>query len=355
MSEEQPRANPAWWIYTGKRKPHDDIERLEDKNPPWRTFDGNVPETPRTPPDEPTLKRRLSQNKSDAIFEVDEEEAERVNAALYLRRPLLITGKPGVGKSSLAYSVAYELNLGAVLRWAITSRTTLKDGLYSYDAIGRLQDRERVGSAQIGDYITLGPLGTALLPSYKPRVLLIDEIDKSDIDLPNDLLNVFEEGEFEIPELTRIRNTDGETTTINVFPWDSRGPNDTVPVVNGRIRCRAFPFIVMTSNGEREFPPAFLRRCLQLRIREPDHDKLERIVKLRLGDEVLATAKPLIERFIALRKEKTEADLATDQLLNAIYLVTSGQDVDLLTKDSQTGENRLQQALFKALTSMDSE
>ncbi len=96
----------------------------------------------------------------------------------------------------------------------------------------------------------------------------------------------------------------------------------------------------MTSNGEREFPPAFLRRCLQLRIQEPDEAKLEKIVRLRLGDEVRAVATQLIREFSSRRKEKVGDDYATDQLLNAIYLATSGQDVDLLSKDSQSDENR---------------
>ena len=125
-----------------------------------------------------------------------------VNTALFLRRPLLITGKPGSGKSTLAHSVAYELNLGPVLRWPITTRSTLQDGLYRYDAIARLHEASlRGGTPKIGPFVQLGPLGTAMVPTRWPRVLLIDEIDKSDIDLPNDLLNIFEEGEFEIPEL----------------------------------------------------------------------------------------------------------------------------------------------------------
>jgi MoxR-like ATPase len=332
-------------------------KKLQDKNPPWRTFDGKVPEPQREPPEDPTLKRRLSQNQSDAIFDVDAAEAERVNAALYLRRPLLVTGNPGIGKSSLAYSVAYELQLGTVLRWSITSRTTLRDGLYSYDAIGRLQDKEEGGIDRIGNFITLGPLGTALLPSHKPRVLLIDEIDKSDIDLPNDLLNIFEEGEFEIPELARICGEHSEESQIPVFPWDRTGPNDKVLIENGQVRCCAFPFIIMTSNNEREFPPAFLRRCLQLRIQEPEQEKLERIVQLRLGNEAFAAAQPLIERFLELRRQRKleGAGIATDQLLNAIYLVMAGQDVDVLTKDMETGENRLQQALFQPLTTVEDE
>ena len=86
-----------------------------------------------------------------------------VNAALYLRRPLLVTGAPGSGKSSLIDAVAYELRMGAPLRWSVTSRSTLRDALYSYDAVGRLQQKPGV-DAPIGDFITLGSLGTALLP-----------------------------------------------------------------------------------------------------------------------------------------------------------------------------------------------
>jgi hypothetical protein len=219
--------------------------------PPWRRFTGGTEDAPRPRP-----------------YLIGPEEADVVNAALLLRRPLLVTGHPGTGKSSLAYAVAHELSLGRVLAWPVNSRSTLQDALYRYDAIGRLREanlrRERTESGAeplpegpgIGSYVRLGPLGTALVPGERPRVLLVDELDKGDVDLPNDLLTVFEEGEFEIPELARLPEQEG---TIEVLTAD---PRRTVPVTRGRLRCSQFPVVVITSNGEREFPPAFLRGCV---------------------------------------------------------------------------------------------
>jgi len=247
-----------------------------------------------------------------------------VNAALYLRRPLLVTGNPGVGKSTLAYAVARELKLGPVLRWPITTRSTLHEGLYHYDPIGRLREENlrkirgeplTTEEDDIGRHIRLGPLGTALLPYRKPRVLLVDEIDKSDIDLPNDLLNVFEEGEYEIDELTRLPE---EVDVVEVMTADQ----GRAQVQRGTVRCRAFPFVVLTSNGEREFPPPFLRRCLRLDIQPPDDKQLPAILAAHLGADAAANANERISDFISKRDQG--AALTTDQLLNAVYLATSG-------------------------------
>jgi MoxR-like ATPase len=302
-----------WLIYRGTGEPHAGVDSLPPP-PPWRQFDGGpalpVPPSSRVGPGE--LRIATS-------YQPDPEALELVNAALYLRRPLLVTGKPGTGKSSLAYSVAYELGLGPVLRWPITSRSTLPEGLYSYDAIGRLQDvnlRGEAGAgdpASIGKYVRLGPLGTALLPFARPRVLLIDEIDKSDVDLPNDLLNLFESPGYTVPELARIAESVPEVT---VLTEDESG---TAGLHEGRVLCQAFPLVILTSNAEREFPPAFLRRCLRLDLPVPTPAQVEGIVTSHLGPELAAASQDLVAEFLAKR---TQGDLAADQLLNAVYLTS---------------------------------
>jgi MoxR-like ATPase len=293
-----------WHIYSGVPGARGDIERLPPP-PPWRTFVGApVMESP----------TGTSQETHQATsYRPDPDTVEQVNAALYLRRPLLVTGRPGTGKSSLAYAVAHELGLGPVLYWPITSRVNLRDGLYTYDPLTRLYKESRrqtedASEEDIGRYIRLGPLGTALLPYSRPRVLLIDEIDKGDIDFPNDLLTVFEKGEYEISELSRSAAVCSTVTTAD----GSR----TAEITAGLVRCRAFPVVFMTSNGEREFPAAFLRRCIRVELAEPDAGKLQEIVRAHL-DNLADESDDLIRLFLG---RKTLGQLATDQLLHAIYL-----------------------------------
>jgi MoxR-like ATPase len=310
-------AGADWWIYQGSGIPLDpeERERRWPDPPRWRDFRGG-PDLPPPPTDEADVDRRLG---ATVPQWVDPDEVAMVNAAIYLRRPLLVNGPPGSGKSSLALRIARELGLGRVLRWPITSRSTLRGGQYEYDAIGRAQAAGRQSTdhdGPIGDYVHLGPLGTALLPHGRPRVLLIDEIDKSDVDLPNDLLNIFEDGEFSIPELVRVRDRQRDVTV------HTADPGQRAAIRDGVVQCHAFPVVVMTSNGERDFPAPFLRRCLWLEIAEPDENKLATMIAAHFPPGTDEESRRLVAEF--LRRRDEVGALAADQLLNAVHLVTSG-------------------------------
>jgi MoxR-like ATPase len=325
----RPGVSPhTWSIYQGTGQPMDpgELDRVWPIPPPWRDFAAAAPETgpaagsPSAVPDLDAETRRVLG--SEQVPQVaDLEEVRAVNTAIYLRRPLLVSGLPGTGKSSLAHRIARELGLGRVLRWPITSRTPVTSGLYQYDAIGRARALRQAGDdpsadENIGQFLQLGPLGTALLHYPRPRVLLIDEMDKGDIDLPNDLLTIFEEGQFVIPELMRIRESH---PVVEVFTSD---PGVTATVRDGVVRCHEFPIVILTSNDEREFPAAFRRRCLPLRLAPPSREKLLAMVAAHFPVRPDEVAEPLVARF--LKRSEQVGGLAADQFLNAVQLAASG-------------------------------
>ena len=215
-----------------------------------------------------------------------------VNAAITLQRPLLIKGEPGTGKTLLAEEVAAALGL-PLLQWHIKSSTKAQQGLYEYDAVSRLRDSqlgdERV--RDIGNYIVQGVLWQAFT-AEQPLVLLIDEIDKADIEFPNDLLRELDRMEFHCYE---TRQT---------------------------IRARHRPLVFITSNNEKELPDAFLRRCFFHYIQFPDPATLRRIVGVHfpdLKDELLAAA---LKAFLELRQlPGLKKKPSTSELLDWIRLL----------------------------------
>ena len=233
-------------------------------------------------------------------YVADPELIASVNAAIALQRPLLVKGEPGTGKTLLAHAVAEALGM-ELLSWHVKSTTRAVDGLYVYDVVQRLND-SRFGDRDVSDlrrYIKMGVLGQAFR-SDRPVVVLIDEIDKADLEFPNDLLRELDEMAFTIPELD-------ETVT-----------------------ARHRPVVIITSNAEKELPDAFLRRCVFHFVGFPDRERMERIVRVHhpaLSDKLLDAA---LERFYALRKTSgLRKPPSTSELVDWLtVLVRSGLDVD---------------------------
>jgi len=224
---------------------------------------------------------------------------DAVNIAIQLGRPLLLKGEPGCGKTKLARAVAEELEL-PYFEWNVKSTSRAQDGLYTYDTIGRLRDAQLAASTDLtdeekarirkrfqdpGSYIIYGPLGNAFL-SDKRAVVLIDEIDKADIDFPNDLLHELEEKKFTVKEVP-AEVVDGKRPLTEAKVVPANHP----------------PIIFITSNAEKELPAAFLRRCLFYHITFPNESRLREIVslhvKLKADDPFLIKA---VEEFINLRE-----------------------------------------------------
>ncbi|GAC1368612.1 MAG: MoxR family ATPase [Ktedonobacteraceae bacterium] len=206
---------------------------------------------------------------------------EAVNLAIYLKRPLLIKGEPGCGKTRLAAAVARELNL-PYRAWYIKSTSRARDGLYIFDTLGRLRDAQFASTLHTTDispanYVQMQALGQAFQNSER-TVVLIDEIDKADIDFPNDLL-------LELDELSFVITETGETI---------------------KARTGAEPIIFITSNDEKDLPDAFLRRCLFHYINFPDERRLTEIINIHCPDTAPAIIDAAIKRFLELHQRMTE-------------------------------------------------
>jgi len=217
-----------------------------------------------------------------------------VNAAVTLQRPLLIKGEPGTGKTQLAQEIARALDR-PLLEWHIKSTSKAQHGLYEYDAVSRLRDSQ-LGDARVHDirnYILKGRLWEAFELDVQP-VVLIDEIDKADIEFPNDLLRELDRMEFYVYETQQL------------------------------IRARYRPIIIITSNSEKELPDAFLRRCFFHYIRFPDEATMRRIVELhfpRLKQELLAEALAAFFRIREMPGLKKKP--STSELLDWIKLLVA--------------------------------
>ena len=241
---------------------------------------------------------------------------EAVNLAIYLQRPLLLKGEPGCGKTQLASAVAFELGL-PLESWYVKSTSPARDGLYTYDAVGRLRDAQLAGSGRLTDeqirqaddpasYIRWGPLGRAFL-SQQRTVVLIDEIDKADIDFPNDLLLELDKQEFLVEET-------GATIT-----------------------ARIPPIVFITSNDEKDLPDAFLRRCLFHFVEFPAHDRLLQILRSRFPTTPEELVTQAVARFLELREAMKREKGGSGKKVSTSELIDWVQVLRRYPKDEALG------------------
>ncbi|MBW8283378.1 MAG: MoxR family ATPase [Rhizobium sp.] len=254
-----------------------------------------------------------------ADYIADKDLMVAVNAAIALERPLLVKGEPGTGKTELARQVAAALGLD-MIEWSIKSTTKAQQGLYEYDAVSRLRDSQ-LGDARVNDvrnYIRQGKLWQAFAAGRK-TVLLIDEIDKADIEFPNDLLQELDRMEFHVYET-------GET-----------------------VKAAVRPIVIITSNNEKELPDAFLRRCFFHYIRFPDADTLTRIVEVHYPGIKQALIRNALTQFYEIRETPgLRKKPSTSEALDWIRLLVA-EDVDAadLRADPKQALPKLHGALLK--------
>ena len=224
-----------------------------------------------------------------------DELIRSVNIAAALKKPLLIKGEPGTGKTMLAEAIAQSLGMDLLI-WNIKSTTRAQDGLYVYDTVQRLYDSQfgTEGVDDIAKYIRLGKLGEAF-KRKEQVVLLIDEIDKADLEFPNDLLWELDKMEFYIPET-------GET-----------------------VKAKTRPIVIITSNAEKELPDAFLRRCIFHYIAFPDADMMERIIKSHYPKMEQKLIDAVLDAFYRIREMRgLQKKPSTSEVLDWIQALSIG-------------------------------
>ena len=238
----------------------------------------------------------FEQFKGSHDYVTSESLRNAVNVSIALKRPLLVRGEPGTGKTLLAHSIARGLDKKLIV-WNIKSTTKAQEGLYVYDTVQRLND-SRFGDRDISDikqYIKLGKLGQAFA-SEEQLVLLIDEVDKADVEFPNDLLNELDEMSFYIPET-----------------------NEAISAVHR-------PIVIITSNAEKELPDAFLRRCIFHYIEFPAPSLMEEIVNVHFPDIKDNLLREALKTFYSLREiDNLRKKPSTSELIDWIQvLIASG-------------------------------
>ncbi|MCR4600533.1 MAG: MoxR family ATPase [Clostridia bacterium] len=243
--------------------------------------------------------------KQDSKYVSSPELMNSVNIAMALKKPLLIKGEPGTGKTMLAEAISQSLDMELKI-WSIKSTTKAQEGLYVYDTVQRLYDSQfgEAGVDDIRKYIKLGKMGEAFA-SDKQCVLLIDEIDKADLEFPNDLLWELDKMEFYIHE--------------------------TKEMISAKFR----PIVIITSNAEKELPDAFLRRCIFHYIEFPNADKMREIVEVHYPDMSRKLVDMAMQAFYWIRSmPDIQKKPSTSELLDWLQaLVLGGANVDMITTE----------------------